>query len=115
MELMMIQTTERYLTELQYSKLTDFGRIGISPPPKEIENNVYPNCDLKLQPPKRFPKSGKKLYKGLFLRALGHFTHIYDVESKIYIVSILKTQDPKEWVDRNYDRIIDRLSKVKDL
>lgn len=66
----------------------------------------HSSCDLKLKPPK-IPKSGKKLYKEFFLREMKHFTHVYWLDG-LYLVSVPKPLDAREWINKNLDKIYNR-------
>jgi hypothetical protein len=101
------------MTATQFSRLSVLGQIGIEPPTEAKIVQYGPHCSLKLKPTK-YPKGkSKRVYKGFLLRPVGYFTHIYSIEANLYIVSIFKTQDAKDWIDRNYDEILRRIDGFK--
>jgi len=70
-----------------------------------------PNCPIKLKPPK-YPKGkSKRVYKGLFIRPLGAFKHIYSIEANLYIVSLLKERNEQIWIDNNIKKIEERINE----
>ena len=73
------------------------------------------NLSIKLKPTK-YPKGkSKKVYRGILMRPLGHFNHLYHIESNLYIVSLLKDKyDPFVWIDDNYDEIIKRIRLLEE-
>jgi len=63
-----------------------------------------PCCSLKLKPPKIPKGKSKKKYKDFFVREMKHFSHIYWLDG-LYIVSVPKPIDGREWIDKNIDKI----------
>ena len=98
-------------TTTTFSKI---GLIGMVNPPKPIKIAPYgANISLKLKPTK-YPKGkSKRVYKGFYLRPLGHFTHIYHIEENLYIVSLFRYKDPIEWIDKNINEIKRRIDELK--
>ena len=97
---------------VSYNKLSELGKIGISAP-KEADNmKEGPSLPLKFRPPK-FPVNSKKIYRGIFIRSMKPFLALYDVKTSIYIVSLLKSHDETtQWIDDNYQTIMDRVISV---
>ena len=59
--------------------------------------------DIKLKPTK-IPKKSKKIYGNVFIRKLGRFNHLYQLDG-LYIVSIHIQRDVFSWIDRNINEI----------
>lgn len=57
------------------------------------------HCDLGLKPPK-ISANSKKIYKGIFIRKLGRFSHLYHLDG-LYLVSIHQSVDVFSWIDKN--------------
>jgi hypothetical protein len=73
------------------------------------------NLSVKLKPTK-YPKGkSKKVYRGILTRPLGHFNHLYHIQSNLYIVPLLKDKyEPSEWIDNNYEKIIERIKLLEE-
>lgn len=103
------------MTQTLYSNLGVLQSIGIKPPilSSLVDSNMCLN--IKLKPP-RFPKNqktSKKCYDGIFVRAMGHFYHLYDLKERLYIVSLDKLHfEPHEWIDSHRQLILDRVTNV---
>lgn len=72
--------------------------------------NLGSCLDLELKPPK-ISRNSSKVYKGLFLRKLKNFTHIYALDG-LYVCSIHKSIDVHEWIDRKIDIINERINEL---
>ena len=93
---------------------SSMGQIGMDLPEVVEIIPEGPNLDIKLRP--KYPKNpdkSKKCYKGFFLRPLGKFVHIYDIEENLYIVSLQRYKDVEEWIDKNYERIRRKINEFK--
>jgi len=96
-----------------YCKYSVTGRIGMDSPLVYTYIAEGPNCPIKLKPP-RYPKGkSKRVYKGLFIRSLGAFKHLYSIEANLYIVSLLKERDERLWIDNNIKKIEERINAIK--
>jgi len=94
-----------------YSKFSDTGKIGMVLPATYTYVSDGPNCPIKLKPPK-YPKGkSKRVYRGLYIRPLGAFKHIYSIEANLYIVSLLKEYDEQIWIDKHFKEIEERINE----
>ena len=102
---------EKITAQQACSKFSDTGKIGMVLPTAYTYVPDGPNCPIKLKPPK-YPKGkSKRVYKGLFIRPLGAFKHIYSIEANLYIVSLLKERNEQIWIDNNIKKIEERINE----
>lgn len=95
------QLEERYLKEYYDRKHS----IAI-----EVRKTPKSDSLFKIQP--KIPKSGKSLYRGLYLRKLGGLNYIYDIENVLFVAVIDGECCPKEWIDKKYSEIRRRIDNV---
>jgi len=95
-----------------YYRVSKLGRIGMIKPAVDTSIPDGISLSIKIKPPK-FPKKSKKIYKDYFIRKMKSFTHIYDIKNNLYIVSLITGKtDPIEWIDRNENKIKERICKA---
>jgi len=106
-----------------YYNLLTVGKIGISCD-VETEINRYgltlPICiSGKLENKTRtlfkpkIPKSGKTIYKQVYIRSVKSFNYLYDIDTSIFLCSLLKDKEPKVWIDKNESEIKRKLNELK--
>jgi hypothetical protein len=91
-------------------------KIGMEKPISAYRLNSNNKClSIELKPPK-FPKNtstSKKVYKNIFIRSNDAFWALYDIDTTIFIVTLLKEKgDPKHWIDKNLEEINRRLNEI---
>jgi hypothetical protein len=96
-----------------YCKFSDTGKIGMILPAKYTCLSDGPSCPIKLKPPK-YPKGkSKRIYRGLFIRPLGAFKHIYSIEANLYVVSLQKEHNEQIWIDKHFEKITRRINEYR--
>jgi hypothetical protein len=100
-----------------YYKYSERGRIGMKVPPAYVALKDGPSLPLWLKPIK-YPKNlkaSKKVYKEKYLlRSKDGQTHIYSIEENLYIVSLQGNVEVKEWIDKNENKIKERICMMKE-
>ena len=115
MKILQQKIQKKLTAQAAFSKYSDIGKIGMKLPAFYQYVPEGPACNIKLKPTK-YPKSGKKLHRGMFMRPLGAFIHVYSIEDNLYIVSLVDKdlEAVKKWIDDNYNKIQERICTMKE-
>jgi len=99
----------------------NLGSIGIEPEVIEVKLPDGPSLPIcikgslqsktKTMFKAKITKNSKNIYKGVFIRSIGYFNYMYDVETTIFIASIVKPKSPHKWIDKNEQRIKERINE----
>ena len=111
------------MTKISYNQISTNGRIGLPTPVVDESTTDGPNLPIflagsfetktKTYFKPKIPKSGKSLYRNIYMRSNKGFTYLYDIESTIYIIALHDQIDVKKWIDNNYEQIIRRVKNAK--
>ncbi len=110
------------MTAAFYNRLSPTGKIGIKIPPDTSKEPDGPCLDIciagSLQTKTRtymkpkIPKKSDNIYRKVYIRTVKGFNYLYDVNTSIYIVSLLVSIDQHRWIDDNINKIKERVNKL---